>query len=336
MSVVSRRGSSWQASLMCKGRRIRRQFRSAAEAHDWLRRAEAQVVLGENPSLGGRESGRTLRDALNATIDDVWEHRRSGADLTANGRSVVEILGGDRPLESIDGTAVRAVVSALSKRGLANGTINRKIAALSKILRHAHDLGIIDRVPKLTRLPERQGRVRWLTRDEEAEVVARFRHLGRPRMALLVEWLADTGMRVGEALRLRWEDLNAVGDMLVATVWESKSGSSRSVPLTTRCRRVVEEMDRGRAGDGPFTRISQDAFNKEWVLVRRDLGKADDDQFVPHALRHTCASRMVQAGVELLVVRELLGHKTLSVTLRYSHLAPRNLRDAVRTLEGAG
>lgn len=72
-----------------------------------------------------------------------------------------------------------------------------------------------------------------------------------------------------------------------------------------------------------------------WDQARSAMGFAHDKGFVPHALRHTCASRLIQRGVPLKVVQEWLGHKTITVTMRYAHLAPANLMAAVEALEPA-
>jgi integrase len=330
---VTQRGTGWQAGITFQGRRIRRQFLSQAEAHQWLHEAEAKIVLGIDPSAGGRTGGGTLGDALDATISDIWSRAKSADQLEANGREVTLILGRDRLLDTIDKAAIRAVVSHYEKKGLSSSTINRKLAALSKILKHAVECDLLHQAPRIKKLPERLGRIRWLTIEEEDEFVAQLSHHGRPRMGHLVQFLADTGCRVGEAIRLRWEDIHQSDGMMVATIWESKNGASRSIPLTQRIVAMISEMDRAKAGDGPFTRVNQDSFNREWQIVRQRLGKDDDQQLVPHALRHTCASRLVQRGVEILTVKELLGHKSLAMTMRYSHLAPKTLRSAVQVLD---
>jgi site-specific recombinase XerD len=71
-----------------------------------------------------------------------------------------------------------------------------------------------------------------------------------------------------------------------------------------------------------------------WERMREHLGLQDDVEFIPYALRHTCASRLVQRGVSLLVVKEWLGHTNVTTTQRYAHLSPRNLMEAVRVLNG--
>ena len=66
--------------------------------------------------------------------------------------------------------------------------------------------------------------------------------------------------------------------------------------------------------------------------MRTDMGLDDDKEFVLHCLRHTCASRLVQKGVQIQVVQQWLGHKSIQMTLRYAHLNVNNLMDAVHVL----
>ena len=73
--------------------------------------------------------------------------------------------------------------------------------------------------------------------------------------------------------------------------------------------------------------------DKAWAWVRKEMGLKDDKDFILHALRHTCASRLVNAGIDLYVVKEWLGHSSIQVTERYAHLAPQKLADAVNALE---
>ena len=79
--------------------------------------------------------------------------------------------------------------------------------------------------------------------------------------------------------------------------------------------------------------VKQDLLSRAWDSARETMGITDDHQFIPHACRHTCASRLVQAGVDLYTVQRFLGHSTIRVTERYAHLSPLMLQTAAQALE---
>ena len=126
-------------------------------------------------------------------------------------------------------------------------------------------------------------------------------------------------IKLGEALGLKHGDVHNGR----ATFWITKSGRSRTVPLTDRA--VCALADQGRQPGGPFHGVAYQKFLYHWNAVKRDMGLKDDPQFVPHMLRHTCASRLVQAGIDLRRVQTFLGHQTIQMTLRYAHLATDDL-----------
>ncbi|MBO6638045.1 MAG: site-specific integrase [Roseitalea sp.] len=143
----------------------------------------------------------------------------------------------------------------------------------------------------------------------------------------LCVFLIDTGARVGEALGLKHGDVHNGR----ATFWITKSGRSRTVPLTDRA--VSALADQARQPGGPFHGVAYQKFLYHWNAVKRDMGLKDDAQFVPHMLRHTCASRLVQAGIDLRRVQAFLGHQTIQMTLRYAHLATDDLDQCVIALD---
>ncbi|NBZ97146.1 MAG: site-specific integrase, partial [Proteobacteria bacterium] len=254
--------------------------------------------------------------------------KRSEEALLINGRAAVQFFGPETPMRSIDERKLAEYTAHLKKLGNANGTINRKLAALSKMFHHAIRLRMLDRKPFIKKEREPVGRIRYLTKSEEDVLIEKFRSLGYRDYADLCTVLVDTGARVGEILKAQWKDVNG----RILSLWDTKNGCSRSVPLTTRASEVLETR-RGNGQDGPFSKVSQNSFNHTWTRVKNLLGMGDDTQFVPHVLRHTCASRLVQAGVPILSVKEYLGHKSMTVTLRYAHLAPKQLWQAMEVLE---
>ncbi len=118
-----------------------------------------------------------------------------------------------------------------------------------------------------------------------------------------------------------------------ATFWITKSGRSRTIPLTARARDAV--FSKSMPG-GPFSDITYPRFLYDWNATKKSVGLNNDKQIVPHILRHTCASRLVQAGIDLRRVQAFLGHQTIQMTLRYAHLATNDLDQCVQALERFG
>jgi integrase len=169
-----------------------------------------------------------------------------------------------------------------------------------------------------------------MSRASELDVIAMMEHLGRDSHAGATAVLVDTGLRLGELRRVRHEDIS--GRHL--TVWESKGNTSRTVPLTSRAHRILTSVVAGAPG-GPFN-VSAGWYRTVWDRVRDTMGQADNPQWVPHMLRHTCASRLVQGGMDIRHVQAWMGHASITMTMRYAHLAPKSLEHGVSILEEAG
>ncbi|MCP4318640.1 MAG: site-specific integrase [Hyphomicrobiales bacterium] len=128
--------------------------------------------------------------------------------------------------------------------------------------------------------------------------------------------------RIGEALQLNWNDI----DGNYVTFWETKSYRPRTIPLSRRAKTVVDEQRKtGGRKTGPFRNVAYPRFRNGWISAKDKTVMRNDRQVVPHVLRHTCASRLAQSGVDIKRIQEFLGHRTLSMTLRYAHLSPKHL-----------
>lgn len=133
---------------------------------------------------------------------------------------------------------------------------------------------------------EKAGRIRFLDHEEQRRL---FESIGKESDVYqrLCIFLVDTGARLGEGLGLQWGDIVERR----ATFWVTKSGRSRSVPLTARAYDAVFASE--KRGKGPFAGIDQQRFRTSWHAARHTVGLGSDDDVVPHILRHTCASRLV-------------------------------------------
>lgn len=218
------------------------------------------------------------------------------------------------------------IVGKLRKRGNGNATINRKMAALSKLLRKAQKMGDLVSLPEFKRQKEKAGRIRFLEPTEEDLIFSELKAVSQAYYRLSI-FLVDTGARLNEGLGLRWNDVNSKR----ATFWVTKSGRSRSVPLTQRASKAIFAADRRQLG--PFSDINEQKYRAAWNAVKEQVGLGSDKDVVPHVLRHTCASRLVQGGIDIRRVQMWLGHQTLSMTMRYAHLASHDLDMCVPVLE---
>jgi integrase len=269
----------------------------------------------------------TISELFSAYGPILWDEGRHKENVKSFLGEIDEIFLNKRfstfSQETLDG-----LIGTLRERGNSNATINRKMAALSKLLRKACKMGDIYSLPEFRRQKERSGRIRFLEIDEEERLFAEIRSRSEHYWQLAV-FLVDTGARLGEATGLHWNDIH---DGTV-TFWLTKSGRSRTVPLTQRVRDILRSMERTKFG--PFGKIKQYQFRAVWHEAKGAVGLATDTELVPHCLRHTCASRLVRGGVDIRRVQMWLGHQTLQMTMRYSHLATHDLDVCVPILERA-
>lgn len=281
-------------------------------------------------SLGGAlkpVERASIKELLNRYGDILWEPGWHKYNVTAFLLELDELLLGSRFSIFTDGM-VDDLIAKLRKRGNSNATINRKMAALSKLLRKAFKMGDIYSLPEFKRQKEKAGRIRFLEPGEESELF-RAVEARNELYARFCIFLVDTGARLGEGIGLRWSDISKNR----VTFWVTKSGRSRSVPLTARALAAIRASDKVRLG--PFAGIDQAQFRGEWNKAKEEVGLGTDVDVVPHVLRHTCASRLVQGGVDLRRVQTWLGHQTLQMTMRYAHLASHDLDMCVPILERA-
>lgn len=287
---------------------------------------KAQTIRVEYGASRFRQVEKFSLAAIFALYRDIlWDDGRHKYNVSSFIGELNELLLGAE-FSTFDQETVDLLVGKLRERGNSNATINRKMAALSKLLRKAHKMGNIHSLPEFRRQKERAGRIRFLEAEEEARLFAAVRRRDEDFYRLSV-FLVDTGCRLGEALGLIWNDINAHR----VSFWITKSGRSRTVPLTVRAMEALKSD--GPRRKGPFSHLTQAQYRAVWNEAKMEVGLGTDDQVVPHILRHTCASRLVQGGIDIRRVQMWLGHQTLTMTMRYAHLATNDLDSCVVVLE---
>lgn len=334
MPVVAR-GSSYQATVHHKGQRHRKSFRSKAEAEAWEAQVRAALLRGETiaeKEVAVKSGPQNLLDLFEITYQRYWKGAKSEKSSRINALKCVEALGPNLSPAAVNEQRIDEMIFVFEKEGLADGTINRRLSALSKMLTFAAERGYIVRKPKIERKKEPQHRIRYITPEEEEKLIGYLTLIEKPDMVDIIKVAIDTGMRMGEILKMRKRDLSEG----LISLWETKSNKPRSIPLTSRVREVLTRRARWTSDDNEklFKGWTHSRVNHYWDIARRHMGLMTDPQFVPHAMRHTFCSRLVQRGVDITTISKLAGHSSVVVTMRYAHLSPDNLLNAIKILEG--
>jgi site-specific recombinase XerD len=295
--------------------------------------------------LAHNKQGQATLDALQA-FDDLYE----------------------RELRSIVSFDIERFKTRRRKEGRKPATVNRDLDRIRKVFSCAVEWGFVSAHPLRTvkRNKVDNARVRYLSADEEARLrkalqtrenerrASRERHnawhaargtVGHPQWAAdaytdhvmpLTLLALNTGLRRGELFSLDWRSVNLSLRLLTVEAGNAKSGKTRHVPLNDEAFDVLTCWKKQGSGKGlvfPSPSGARfDNINKSWAGL---VEAAEMPDFNFHDLRHTFASKLVMAGVDLNTVRELLGHADIKMTLRYAHLAPHKLADAVAKLGAA-
>ena len=218
----------------------------------------------------------------------------------------------------------------MKRDGLASGTINRHLSTLSKLLRHAERIDVIPKRPHIVYMKEPHGRERVLSPAEERHMDMFFRHHGLMDAWALTFFLLYTGCRKGEAYGLTRA---SVEDGRITFGYKTtKNSKTRVVPLVGPAVTAWNLIKRSSVDGRPFQGYPKDTYRNHWDRLRQHMGLLDDKEFVPHMLRHTCATRLVSQGIPLSKVMLWMGHTCVQTTLRYSHLAPDDLEGAADAL----
>ena len=241
---------------------------------------------------------------------------------------------GDTNLMSISPKAISRYKVLRMNNGLKPATINRELSMLST----AFNLAIREwewikdnPVSRVTKEKENNQRDKWLTVDEE-----------RRLLESAPEWLSEiiifalnTGLRQDELLSLEWCRVNHLRKTIL--IQKTKNGNPKTIPLNKTALNILEGRSVVKSVKNDlvfFNSNGKKVINFNLIRAfRRIVKKAGIEDFRFHDLRHTFATRLAQAGVDLYKISKLLGHKDIKMTQRYSHHCPDSLRDGVEILD---
>lgn len=351
--MAQKRGQRWLANIRTEdGTRLRPSFPTQKAAEDWENEAKQAVIDGKplppvkSGKAPGREGPRTL-STLGDLFDHVrrteWDALKSSETAIKNGSDVVDYFGRNKQVDTIGSQAIAEMAAHFASKGLAPATINRKRAALSRLLNVAKDVGVISAIPRSKGYKEAQTRFKYLDELEEKVLLAFWEAQGNRDLKDLCVLLIDTGGRCfSEVIPAHWDAFGP--NFSTVTFWHTKTNQPRTVPLTKRCREILAERKKLRGNHaGPFTGvhhggnvrasggINESSMRQQWDEMRDFTGMKD---VTPHTLRHTCCTRLILGGVDVKRVMTWMGHTAITTTMRYMQIKPTALEDVLHVLEG--
>lgn len=311
------KGTTYRVEFMRDGNRVSKSFKLKKDAEKFA----ALVCVDDDfaHSLSNYALNTTL---LSKAIDDYLSQH------TGRDRSVPQRLGwwrdhlGAKPIGKVTRQHVKQCLAKLQAEGKQPATLNRYKAALSSVYALACDEYDIKHNPcrEVKQQREDNARTRFLTSDDELpRLMTAARASKWERLPLLIILAVSTGARRGELVGLRWSDIDLKAR--TAHLARTKNGSQRVLTLTPEA--VTELMRFREVGHGYVfqhpSRLGEPfkQFDHLWQVARSAAGLSDVHF---HDLRHTHASLLAKNGASLLAIADSLGHKSISMTQRYSHL----------------
>lgn len=308
----------WRVEVQVDGKRARGRFDTIEEA----RKAEAEWIVQFPVAAKAREDKRgvpkRLKDLVEKTEGALWKGKESRELSEARLARVVSIIGPQTPLESIETPLLDKVVATLLKDAIEPSTVNKYLSTLHKLLAWGRDRKWFGELPVFPWQDEDAGRIRWITDEEEPQLLS----LLSPEVSVLTRVAIATGMRRGELLGLEPKQVERGWVHL----WKTKTKVPRSVPITEATYDDIRWLlDIGMP--------TEHMVRYQWDKAREAMGLMGDEWFTFHVTRHTCATRLVQANVNLRLIQKWLGHKRIETTIRYAQVSDHMLSAALSQAE---
>lgn len=224
--------------------------------------------------------------------------------------------------------------------GIAPASINIEIATFSAAINYANKRWELEAKNPVTGLyfPAAPGRLRYLERDEATLLIQATKRMRVPYLEHFIQLALNTGCRKNELLLMQFKSIDFHRAIITIEGHTTKTGKRRYLPMNQVARRSLEAPQNYRDKNCPespwvFSQRSGKRVAAPEKSFNKAVALAGIEDFHVHDLRHTFASWLVSEGVELIKVRDLLGHGSIRMTERYAHLAPNRLHDAVAVLD---
>jgi integrase len=351
VGTIRKRGKTYQIDYFDPGgKRIRKSFKKKKDAAAEL--GKRVSLMAEGRYLDVKKDYKTTFGELVAKYRENHRHQKSYKTKRFFIKNALDYSGENTLLANIKYVGLETYRNHLKQKTTMHGTIredstvNRAVSCLRHMFTKAVEWEMVEQSPfdkgKTLHIKENNQRMRFLTEDEIDRLLSEC----IPPIRNLVECALNSGMRRGEILGLKWNQIRN-GFIYLK---ETKTSNPRQIPINDTLdemfKRIKSEQNPSKNVVGLNGKPIK-GFKSDYVFRRNGkpykyitntynagVRRAGIEDFTFHDLRHTFASQLLMKGGTLKDVQELLGHKTMTMTLRYAHLSQEHKRKAVNLLNG--
>ena len=311
-------------------------FSKKTDAKRWANETETKILDGRH--FKTKESKkRTLKELIDKYMISVLPYKKSGKSQKAQllwwkkelGHlvlcDVTSSIIADKRDKLLEGITPR-------KKKRSSATVVRYLSVISHVFSFAiRELQWIDDNPisKIRKPQEPRGRVRFLSKDERESLLKACMESKNRYLYLIVILALSTGMRLSEILYLKWKDVDLQKGTII--LHKTKNNERRAVPLTGIALKLLRKYLQSKTVN--FSLLFPGSKSNKPIDIRSSwktaLKKASIENFRFHDLKHDFASNLLAKGASIAQLAEVLGHKTLQMVKRYSHLCEGVARDIV-------
>ncbi|HEX7763599.1 MAG TPA: tyrosine-type recombinase/integrase [Cellvibrio sp.] len=321
MSIEKLEDGKWFVDVEpVKGKRFRRKFKTKAEAlrFESVCRSKTIVEVDWSPK---KKDSRKLSEIINVWFDVHGNNLRDGSKRLAKLSALAKQLG-DPVAAKLEPQAYSQYRRARLDAGLSQKTMNNELGYLKGVYNELKALDVIDYenpIRSVKPLSIRERELSFLSQDQINELLDSIRSDSiNPHLEPIVLICLATGARWSEAHSVKPSSIQKN----VITFSATKNGKVRAVPVADS---LIVYLKSHWSKFGAFT-CSLSSFRRALVRTSIQLPKGQS----AHALRHTFASHFVMNGGNILTLQKILGHSTVVMTMRYAHLSPDHLQDAIK------
>ncbi|RJX30306.1 MAG: integrase [Oxalobacter sp.] len=330
--AITKVKTGWQVNIQPGGRggkRVKKTFPSKAEALAWERHVRAKNQ--ENPDwLPPKKDPRKLNELIDAWYELHGVGLTSGEDTLARLKKMCEAL--ENPAAS--SFSAEKFADYRKKRletGVSQSTLNREHSYLRSVFNELIRLGHWKRENPLKNVRQfkmQQVELSYLTASQVKTLFAELEKSPNPHVLIIAQICLATGARWSEAENLQSQHVTSTGIQFVNT----KGKRTRTIPIPQELDADLLEHKKTHhteKKDGARFSLFEPSYNAFRYAIQQAEIELPDGQLT-HILRHTYASHFMMGGGNILTLQRILGHQSITMTMRYAHLAPDHLEESRR------